>query len=132
MSNFVSANKFVLHGRDLSVTFGEAGLDGTPYFSYAKTGISLALKGNQIRVIATEIGKVVSVSIRMTIDTGSTSFTILIPRAMLTKGQVSIPIKTVGITTVHKSSILPMLNGGQRDLYTTTALSGTASIESHS
>jgi hypothetical protein len=130
MSNFVSANKFVLQGRDLSVTFGEAGLDGTPYFSYAKTGLSLAFKGNQIRVIATEIGKVVSVSIRMTIDTGSTSFTILIPRAMLTKGQVSIPIKTVGITTVHKSSILPMLKGGQLDLYTTTVLSGTATVES--
>jgi hypothetical protein len=132
MSTFANANKFVLRSRDLIVTYGEAGLDGTPYLSYAKTGVSLAFKGDQIRILQkTDVGKVVSVSTHITVDSGSASFTILIPKSMLAKGQVSIPIKTVGITTIHRSSVLPVLNGGQRDLYVTTFLSGTASIESH-
>jgi hypothetical protein len=38
MTKFADANKFVLRGRDLIVTYGETGLDGTPYLSYDKTG----------------------------------------------------------------------------------------------
>jgi hypothetical protein len=129
MSTAASANRYDLHGRNVTVPYGEAGADGKPYFNYTNSGVSLTFKGDQIRILQTEIGKLVSVSVRITIDTGSTSFSILLPRAMLAKGKTSTPIKTVGITTIHKFSIIPMLSVGQHDLYTIVALSGTASIE---
>jgi hypothetical protein len=131
MSTLVSANRFDLNGRNVTVTYGEAGADGSPYLNYASNDVFLTFKGDQIRVQNTDLGKVVSVSIRMTIDTGSTSFTILVPRVLMSKGSGKTTIKTVGITTIHKFSVLPMLLRGQDDLYTTIALSGTASIESH-
>jgi hypothetical protein len=131
MSALVNANRYDLHGRNITVTYGEAGADGKPYLTYAGAELPLTFKGDEIRIQNTDLGKVVSVSIRRTIDTGSTSFTILVPKVLMSKGVATTSIKTVGITTVHKFSILQMLMRGQDDLYTTVALSGTASIESH-
>lgn len=132
MSTAIRPNRYDLRSRMVSVTYGEAGADGEPYVNYTNSeqSLSLSFKGDQIRAIQTDLGKTVSVSLRMTVDSGSTSFTILVPRALIPKGQPSIPIKTIGITTVHKFSVLPALNTGQDDLYSTEALSGTASFES--
>jgi hypothetical protein len=129
MSTLVSANRYDLNGRNVNVIYGEAGVDGKPYFNYSNAEMSLTFKGVEIRVQNTDLGKIVSVSIRRTIDTGSTSFTILVPKVLMSKGAATTPIKTFGITTVHKFSILQMLMRGQDDLYATVALSGTASIE---
>ena len=128
-SPLVSANRFDLHGRNVTVTYGEAGANGKPYLTYVSADQSLTFKGDQIRILNTDLGKVVSVSIRMTIDAGSTSFTILVPRVLVPNGSTKTPIKTVGITTIHKFSVIPLFMKGQDDLYTTVALSGTATVE---
>jgi hypothetical protein len=70
------------------------------------------------------------VTIRRTIDAGSTSFTILVPRTLIAKGQSS-AVKTVGITTLHRFSVIPTFTMGQDDIYTTVNLAGTASVELH-
>jgi hypothetical protein len=126
----VSANRFDLHGRNVTVTYGEAGINGKPYLKYVSADQTLSFKGDQIRVLNTDLGKVVSVSIRMTVDTGSTSFTILVPKVLVATGSaVKTPIKTVGITTIHRFSVVQMFMRGQNDLYKTVALSGTAAVE---
>jgi hypothetical protein len=125
----VSPNRYDLRGRNVTVFYGEAGLDGKPYFSYVSADLSLTFKGDQIRILKTDLGKLVSVGIRMTIDAGSTSFSILVPRVLMPKGAATTPIKTVGITTIHKFSVIPMFSTGQNDFYTTVALSGTARVE---
>ena len=78
-------------------------------------------------MVKTSIGSLVTVVVRMTVDTGSTTFTVLIPTVNLTAPDHPSPIETVGITTVHRFSILPIFNQGQTELYSVTLLSGSAS-----
>lgn len=61
----------------------------------------------------------------MTVDTGSTSFTLLVPQVNLDQTNQA-PVRTVGITTQHRFSVIPAFNRGQIELYTVTDLTGTA------
>jgi hypothetical protein len=76
--------------------------------------------------VDTEIGTMVTVTIFKTIDSGSTSFTLIVPHVNLDQA-TSVPIVTEGITTLHRFSIVPALNHGQTELYTVVRLTGTAS-----
>jgi hypothetical protein len=67
----------------------------------------------------------VSVTIDLTVDSGSTTFSLLVPTVNLGNA-VSTPISTIGITTHHKFSLIPSLNLGQTEMYTVTQLTGTA------
>ncbi|HEY5178219.1 MAG TPA: hypothetical protein VIJ07_00335 [Dermatophilaceae bacterium] len=66
-------------------------------------------------------------TIRPTVDTGSTTFTLLVPRVVLPGGAPT-TIHTVGIITGHRHSPILALNVGQLDSYRAVALSGTACI----
>jgi len=99
---------------------------GPPHFIYQDASQTLSFSGSDIEVVETALGQIVSVRIRVTVDTGSTTFSVLVPRVNLMAGQPA-PIHTEGITTVHRFSLVPGLNQGQQDLYTVTVLHGTAS-----
>ena len=119
----VEPNFYQLSGHHLNVTYSTSGIDGKPHFSYQDLHQTLSFSGDQIRRVETEIGALVSVTIRLTIDTGGTSFSLLLPRVNI-PGEQTVPIRTEGITTLHKFSILPTT--GQRDFYTVVTLTGTA------
>ena len=123
---FVAANMFSLSGDGLHVSYSTSGIDGKPHFSYQDPVRSLSFSGDEIRRVECDLGTVVSVTIVRTIDAGSTSFSLLVPRVNLQPfGNVA--IRTDGITTHHAFSIIPTLNQGQRDFYHVTAMHGTAS-----
>jgi hypothetical protein len=128
---YVNANRYELHSRALNVTYGASGADGKPYLNYADSKVSKVFKGDEIRVIQnTDLATLVSVTLVMTVDTGSTSFTILLPRAkMMQTPGASAVISTVGITTIHRFSLIPLI--GQSDHYTRVALTGKATFESY-
>lgn len=89
-TTIVTSNRDDLHGDNITVTYGASGADCKPYLSYSDSNLSRIFKGDEIRVIQeTDLGTLVSVSIRMTIDTGSTSFSVLIPRIKMADGQGS-------------------------------------------
>ena len=71
------------------------------------------------------MGQVVSVRTHLTVDQGSTTFSVLIP--VSTSFPASRHRFTLGITTMHKLTLAPGLDRGQRDDYSTTPLHGTAS-----
>jgi hypothetical protein len=119
----VDPNLYALSGHHLHVVYSTTGIDGKPHFSYQDQQHTLNFAGDQIRRVETEIGALVSVTIRLTVDTGGTSFSLLIPRVGI-PGEQAVPIHTDGVTTLHRFSILPL--PGQRDFYTITPLSGTA------
>lgn len=123
----VAPNLYQLHGDYLHVTYSTTSFSGKPQLSYKDAGQSLNFTGDQIRKTATEIGTLVTVTIHMTVDSGSTSFTLLVPTVNLA-GPTTPPteIHTVGITTVHRFSVVPVGNQGQTELYTVTELSGAA------
>lgn len=117
-------NLYRLQGGHVHVTYSTSGV---PHFTYQDAKQTLQFSGQQIQTSSTSIGTLVTVTIRMTVDTGSTSFTLLVPKVNLKPGKAA-AISTVGITTSHKFSVVPMMNEGQVELYTTTALSGTAAV----
>ena len=99
---------------------------GPPHFTYQDAGLALSFNGSEVEVVETKLGQIVSVSIRQTPDFGSTTFSLLVPRVNLNANQPA-PIHTEGITAIHKFSIAPGLDHGQRDVYKVTQLRGTAS-----
>jgi hypothetical protein len=92
---------------------------------YHDSNQPLTFSGDQIQTTESPIGTLVTVTTRMTVDTGSTTFTLFIPQIKLV-GQ-SANINTFGVTTIHRFSVV-VPNLGQTDLYTVTELLGTAEL----
>ncbi|MDD5034484.1 MAG: hypothetical protein PHE55_06965 [Methylococcaceae bacterium] len=121
-------NQFELQGGNVHVTYSTTGFDGKPHFSYQDSKQTLNFSGDQIRTVGTEVGTLVSVTTLMTIDSGSTTFTVLIPRINL-DATLQAPIRTEGISTRHKFSVIPgLFKADQIDTYNFTILKGTASL----
>jgi hypothetical protein len=123
-------NTYQLHGAQHQITYVTSGFDGKPHFTYQDASHALHFTGDQIRTVATEIGTLVSVTILLTVDAGSTTFTLLVPTVKLDQTRHA-SIRTIGITTLHRSSIAPQLLHGQTEVSTAISLTGTArAIES--
>lgn len=120
------ANYYQVSGDGISVTYSTTSFFGGPHFHYKDATLDKTFSGNQIQVTNVPLlGTVVSVLIRLTIDSGSTAFSLLIPRTNLGNAN-SVKISTVGITAEHKFTIAGPI-APQSDLYTAHVLNGTAS-----
>ena len=118
---------YQVHGGGLHITYSTSGIDGKPHFTYHDAFQTKTFTGTEIRTVSTEIGTLVTVTIRLTVDSGSTSFTLMVPNVNLPASNTA-AIETFGVTTFHRFSIVPALNLGQTETYTVTQLSGTASF----
>ena len=111
----------------LQVSYSVAG----PNLHYHQGPVVQDFTGNQIRVAEVpDLGTLVSVTIHMLIDSGSTTFTLLLPIVNLPAPPAlpaAVPVTTDGITTLHRFSTVLALQHGQQELYTVTPLQGTAS-----
>ena len=111
----------------LQVSYSVAG----PHLHYHQGPVVQDFTGKDIRVMEVpDLGTLVSVTIHMTIDSGSTTFTLLLPRVNLPAPPVlpaAVPVTTDGITTLHRFSTVLALQHGQQEFYTVTPLQGTAS-----
>jgi hypothetical protein len=126
---FTSPDHYQLSGGGISITYLPVGVGGLAHLQYQDGQRTLNFTGDQIRKVeVADLGIVVSVTLALTVDSGSTTFSVLIPKVTLVAGPgASAPICTLGITTVHRLSLVPQLNLGQDELYTVTHLTGTAS-----
>jgi len=135
MSQFVEPNTYELsdfHGNvHVAYYVHNTTLPGTGRghrVTYLDKTTSKEFLGDAVHIATTHIGRVVTVTIRQTLDSGSTSFTFLLPRVnLLLEGSNRAPIETEGITTTHRQSPVQALNRGQRDVYSVMPLVGTAS-----
>jgi hypothetical protein len=116
-------NVYELAGGHLKITYSRTS-EGLK-LTYRTGSQTMSFQGNEIQETESAVGNLVTVTTHMTIDTGSTTFTLLVPTMRL-DGVTPAPVHTVGITTVHKFSVVPAFNRGQTELYTTTELTGTA------
>jgi hypothetical protein len=118
-------NFYQVTGDGITVTYSTTSIFGGPHFNYKEGTTDLSFTGDQIKVTTVPLlGTVVSVVTRLTIDSGSTSFSLLIPRVNL-GNSFSVNITTLGISTEHKFSIAGPV-APQSDLYTPHVLTGTA------
>lgn len=124
--HFKRPNFYELAGDGIQLTYSTSSFEGSPHFNYHSASVNKLFVGEQIRLVETELGTLVTVMINQTPDAGSTSFTLLVPRVNLRVSDGA-NIVTEGITTLHKTSIIGPPNG-QTDFYTTHRLHGTASF----
>ncbi len=125
-----SPDHYQLSGGGIAVTFTPVGTGGIAHLHYQDANRTLNFSGNQIRKVdVPDLGTVVSVTLALTVDSGSTTFSVLIPVTQLpNRPGSSTAIHTEGITTIHKFSLVSVMNIGQDELYTFTPMSGTASL----
>ncbi|MHC5594611.1 MAG: hypothetical protein ACYTXC_01330 [Nostoc sp.] len=117
---------YQFQGKNVSITYSTTSFTGKPLFTYKDQQQTLNFTGNeQIRSVETEIGTLVTVTIRQTVDTGNTLFTLILPRVNLGNSKSAV-VETKGITTTNIFSVIPKFNQGQRQTYTTIPLTGTA------
>ena len=119
--------QYTLQGQDLKITYLASGFQGLPYLTYQDQTQTLNFKGAEIRTAETEIGTLVTVTLQLTVDAGSTSFSVLIPAITLADTQAEETFKTVGVLTVHKTTPLVLPPAGAREKYEVCELDGSAS-----
>ena len=125
----VAPNQYHLRGPyHIRIDYIPSGAGGKPFFAYHDAHRTLHFFGDQIRQTEVpDLGTVVTVTLVITVDFGSTTFSVLLPRVNLPdERDASESINTEGITAVHSLSIAPGVNLGQLDTYTVTPLSGKA------
>jgi hypothetical protein len=83
-------------------------------------------KSTDLRTVDSEVGTLVTATLRTTVDGGSTTFTLVVPQVALSGPAQHASINTFGITTLHLFSPMPALNVGQREIDSTVVLNGTA------
>jgi hypothetical protein len=126
----VAPNLYQLAGGGISITYIPSGAGGQPFLRYQDVHRMLHFFGKKIQQAeVADLGMVVSVTLAITVDLGSTTFSVLVPRVNLPDHRgASALISTEGITTVHSLSLAPGVNLGQLDTYSVTPLNGTGSL----
>jgi len=122
------ANVIHLHDARIHVTYSTGALGSKVGLTYQDSQQTLQFDETQLRRVQSDLGEEVSVTLRLTVDSGSTTFTLLVPRVQLEPNQ-SAPVDTLGITAIHRFSLVPALQHGQQDIYSVDRLHGTASAQ---
>jgi hypothetical protein len=123
----IQPNHYNLSDRRLKISYSTSGIQGQPSLSYQDGHQTLNFHGDQVRTVDTEIGTLVSVTIHVTVDVGSTTFTVLIPSINLAKAGAQERFETAGIKTAHKTPLVQPPTG-PRETYEVHQLKGTAQV----
>ena len=127
----IQPNRFVLQSSDgkTKVDYESTSFVGQPTLNLTQPpGHPIRhFAGSQIRRVNTEIGTLVSVTTHITVDTGSTSFSILLPAVTLTSPSDHKTIATEAIVTHHTGpNSVPAT--GVHETYTFIPMKGEASF----
>lgn len=128
----IQPNRYVLQSSDGSTTvdYETSSLIGQPTLNL-KQGPGLGpirhFVGSQIRALDTEVGTLVTVTTHITIDTGSTSFSVLIPAITLASITDQKSFSTEAVVTSHAGPFSTPLTG-VHERYQFIPLEGTASF----
>ena len=125
MAQRMTPDLFQLTGSHIHITYTTSSIDGTPTMTYQDPYQGMSFSEDEIRTVECDVGTLVSVTLRMTVDTGSTSLSVLIPRVRIEQGTIA-AIHTECVTTVHRFSVIPSFHPEQLDTYSVVPLHGTA------
>jgi hypothetical protein len=120
------ANNFSLSGGGIHVDYSSTSITGQPRLTYHDHLRNLSFAGADIRTVEVpDIGSIVSVTLAITVDVGSTTFSVLIPHVVVPTQTGSAPVTTEGLTTIHRTPFAPQMPG-QREVYNAVRLTGVA------
>jgi hypothetical protein len=123
----VEANMYELENRTVSVTFSATSITGDPLMHYKDRQREVNARGDEIRVVESEIGTLVSITLEPDADAGSLIFSVLIPRVVIAQRGGEQPVVTQAIYT--RSRLPPRLSASvQLQTYDVVKLKGNASF----
>ena len=121
----VLPNEYTLKGGNITFTFITSNFLGQPFVSFSDGTTTKDFSGTAVRVLAAGIGTLVTVTTFMTIDTGGTEFSVLLPFIELADTSKVQPFSTDGIATSFKGpDSFPLT--GVRESYEFIPMKGTA------
>lgn len=121
----VTPNKYTLSGGGLTLTYITSNFLGQPFLSYTDGTGTKDFFGAAIRTADVGIGTLVTVTTRMTIDTGGAEFSVLLPLIELPAIGKTQAFSTDGIITNFKGpDSFPLT--GVREGYEFVPMSGSA------
>ena len=116
---------FELKGADTQITYSTTSKTGAPLLTYAHKGERRTFKGKEIRSQATEIGRLVTVTLETIPDLHTITLTVIVPPANVHGAEA--PLSTQAILTTMRTSIAgPRLVKGQIAQYEVLSLDGAA------
>ena len=107
------------------MTYATSSLNGQPILTYQDSHQAKSFRGDEIRAMECDLGTLVSVTLRMTVDVGSTSFSLFVPRMRIIQWTIA-AVHTYCVTTLHSLPFVPQFCHEQLDTYSVAALHGTA------
>jgi len=126
----IQPNRFILQSNDgkTKVDYETSSFIGQPILNLAQgPGPVRHFSGFQIRTVNTEIGTLVTVTTHITVDTGSASFSVLIPAISLATISDHKTFATEAIVTSHSGpNSLP--SAGVHETYRFIPMEGEATI----
>jgi hypothetical protein len=126
----IQPNRYVLQSRDgkIKVDYETSNFIGQPNLNLGQgSGPVRHFAGSQIRSVVPEVGTLITVTTEATPDSGSTSFSVLIPAITLTAVSDHQKFATEAILTSHSGPIsIPPT--GVHEKYQFVALKGDASF----
>jgi len=114
MAQMTMPNQYDLLGTGVTISYSTSSFAGGPTLAFKKGRQTLNFTGDQIGVQETVIGTLVTVTIATTVDRGYTSFSFLLPAIQLAAAASKQSFQTIGITTVHKTTIGGPVKGAQQ------------------
>ena len=118
-------NQYDLQGTGITISYSTSSIAGKPQLSIKKGRQTLSFGADDIDTVDTRLGQLITVTIAQVPDKDITTFSFLLPVIQLSTPSSKQAFNTIGITTVHKTSITGSVKG-PRQTYKTIALRGTA------
>jgi hypothetical protein len=118
-------NQFDLQGPGITIGYATSSIAGRPQLTLKKGRQTHSFSGDDIDTLDTRLGTLITVTIAQTPDKDITTFSLLLPAIHLATPSSKQAFSTIGITTVHKTSITGTVKG-PRQTYKTVALRGSA------
>jgi hypothetical protein len=122
------ANLFDLHNLTVKISYSASGIDGKPSLSYKKGGTTLNFRGSQLRQKQTEIGTLVTVTLKQVPDLKTVVLTLIVPQVNIPDNDndgVSVAVKAIE-TTIRTTIAGPNGVRGQVQTYKSLSLRGKA------
>jgi hypothetical protein len=101
MAGLADANLFEISG-PIVISYATSSFTGDPRLSYADAERSLSFSGAEITRIETPSGELVSVTLEEVVDAFTRTFTLLIPRVTVARGE-QVEFDAVGVETTDRS-----------------------------
>jgi hypothetical protein len=130
MPHFAPPDRYHLAARDVAITYYPGFADELPSLTYQDRHHTLRFRGDEIRRVEVPyLGVLVSVTLVLSVDSGFTTFTLVLPHVNLPQQSgASCRIECPSILTIHRLSPSPMFDEGQQASYSSWRLTGTASL----